>query len=394
MALKFPKPQVAAVATYHAAFVREAWVGRAGQQSLGRPRHRIAAGPANLPLHRDAALPGRAAVDPARAPAGWSVSRRGATSRSSWRAAWRRCIAPASSIATSSRTMSFSSARGSLKLIDLGVVRVPGLEDFPAEDIPGTLAYMAPEMFAGEPGNEQTDIYALGVTMFRAFTGEYPYGNLDAVSPPRRNRPTPLAELRPDLPAWLQAVLGRAIALDPAQRFRDVMEFAVEMEAGPARAPVGLRRPQTLYERAPVQFWQGVAAILALAVAFLVWRSALRIMKGELRCGSPVLSVALLVLAVARRAPPNAPSARLSDAADPHSGALCTGRHFGHCRADRRRQAHRCLRPAGHRREPAGRQRFHRGGGRREIGARRLHAGDGDRRRRRDQSGAVQGHAL
>ena len=77
----------------------------------------------------------------------------------------------------------------SLRLIDLGVVRVPGLEDFPPEDVPGTPAYMAPEMFAGEPGNEATDIYALGVTMFRAFTGEFPYGNPDATSPPRRDRP-------------------------------------------------------------------------------------------------------------------------------------------------------------------------------------------------------------
>ena len=93
------------------------------------------------------------------------------------------CIAPASSIATSSRTMSFSKAAGSLKLVDLGVVRVPGLEDFPPEDIPGTPAYMAPEMFEGEAGNEATDIYALGVTMFRAFTGEFPYGNPDADQP-------------------------------------------------------------------------------------------------------------------------------------------------------------------------------------------------------------------
>jgi serine/threonine protein kinase len=131
---------------------------------------------------------------------------------------------------------------------------------------------MAPEMFAGEPGNEATDIYALGVTMFRAFTGEFPYGNADAISPPRRDRPTPLSALRPDLPAWLQAALGRAIAIEPNRRFRDMMEFAVEMETGPARAPLVVRRPETLYERNPIRFWQGVAALLALALLVLLLR--------------------------------------------------------------------------------------------------------------------------
>src|SRR3974377_579817 len=93
----------------------------------------------------------------------------------------------------------------------LWVGRGPGLEDFPPEDIPGTMAYMAPEMLAGEPGNETTDVYALGVTMFRAFTGEFPYGNLDATSPPRRNQPRDFSALRPGLPAWLQAALTRAL---------------------------------------------------------------------------------------------------------------------------------------------------------------------------------------
>ena len=155
---------------------------------------------------------------------------------------------------------------GSLKLIDLGVVRVPGLEDFPPEEIPGTQAYMAPEMFAGELGNEATDIYGLGVTMFQAFTGEFPYGNADATSPPRRDRPRDFSELRPDLPAWLAAALNRAIALDAARRFRDVNEFAHEIEAGPARAPATIERPPTLYERAPVRVWQGIAALLAIAL--------------------------------------------------------------------------------------------------------------------------------
>src|SRR5260370_21410770 len=99
--------------------------------------------------------------------------------------------------------------------------------------------------------------------MFRALPGESPYGNPNPPSPPRRDRPKALSALRPALPAWLQAAIGRAIAIDPAERFRDMIEFAVEMEAGPARAPVTMRRPRTLYERNPVRFWQGLAAVLA-----------------------------------------------------------------------------------------------------------------------------------
>jgi serine/threonine protein kinase len=155
---------------------------------------------------------------------------------------------------------------GSLKLIDLGVVRVPGLEEFPPEHTPGTPAYMAPEMFQGEAGNEATDIYALGVTVFRAFTGAFPYGNADATSPPRRTSPRRLSELRPDLPAWVEAALNRAIALDPARRFHDLSEFAFEMESGPARAVAASVPPRTLYQRAPLQVWQGIAALLALAL--------------------------------------------------------------------------------------------------------------------------------
>jgi serine/threonine protein kinase len=161
---------------------------------------------------------------------------------------------------------------GSLKLLDLGVVRLPGLEDFPPENIPGTTAYMAPEMFAGEAGNVATDIYALGVTLFRCFTGAFPYGNADAADAPSLQRPRDLSGLRPDLPAWLGATLGRAIAPDPGERFADMAEFAHEFEAGPAYAPPPVRRPLTLYERAPLRFWQVVAGLLALALAAALWR--------------------------------------------------------------------------------------------------------------------------
>ena len=82
-----------------------------------------------------------------------------------------------------------------------------------------------------------------------------------------------IAALRPDLPAWLAAALGRAIALDPAERFADMAEFAHEFEAGPSYAPPPARRPLTLYERAPVRFWQAVAGLLGLALAAsLLWK--------------------------------------------------------------------------------------------------------------------------
>jgi serine/threonine protein kinase len=270
--LKFPKPQVAAESTYHAAFVREAWVGaRVNSPWVGRtielPPGRQTCLYTVMPLYPGELLETRLARPPA---LGLEEGRNIAIKLARGLAALHRVGIIHRDVKPDNVILERD---GSLKLIDLGVVRVPGLEDFPPENIPGTIAYMAPEMFGGEAGNEATDIYALGVTMFRAFTGEFPYGNADATSQPRRNQAKALSTLRPDLPAWLQAALGRAIAIDPAERFRDVMEFAVEMEAGPARAPAGIGRPLTLYERSPVRFWQGVAALLALALLVsLLWR--------------------------------------------------------------------------------------------------------------------------
>jgi len=268
--LKFPKPQVAAAATHRAAFLREAWVGaRVNSPWVGHvlelPPGRQTSLYTVMPLYQGELLETRLARAPAMGlEEGRNIAIKLARAASALHRAGiiHRDIKPDNVILE---------GEGSLKLIDLGVVRVPGLEDFPPEDIPGTRAYMAPEMFEGEAGNEATDIYALGVTLFRAFTGEYPYGNADAVSPPRRERPKDLAALRPDLPAWLQAALARAIAADPGERFGDMMEFALEMESGPVRAPPAQRRALTLYERHPLRFWQAVAALLALALIWSLW---------------------------------------------------------------------------------------------------------------------------
>jgi len=263
LVLKFPKPQVAAVATYRAAFVREAWVGARVHspwvvRTIEQPPGRQTCLYTVMPLYQGELLETRLTRR-----LGLEEGRNIAIKLARGAAALHRAGIIHRDIKPDNVMLERDE---SLKLLDLGAVRVLGLEDSPPEDIPGTAAYMAPEMFDGESGNEATDLYALGVTMFRAFTGEFPYGNADATSPPRRTRPQALSALRPDLPAWLESAIGRAIAIDSAARFRDMIEFAVEMETGPARAPIAVRRPRTIYERYPVQFWQGVAALLALAL--------------------------------------------------------------------------------------------------------------------------------
>lgn len=155
---------------------------------------------------------------------------------------------------------------GGLRLIDLGVVRLPMLEDFPTADIPGTPSYMAPELFDGKPGDEASDQFALGATLYRMFSGRYPFGEIEPFSRPRFTQSTPLSRHRPDLPAWLGHLLSRTLQVDPAARFGDVLELSMEIDSGLDRGePVSLYRPSP-YERNPLLFWQCIAAILAIAL--------------------------------------------------------------------------------------------------------------------------------
>ncbi|HEX4027068.1 MAG TPA: protein kinase [Rhizomicrobium sp.] len=268
--VKFPKPQTAPDETHRQAFLREQWAGSMVQNPWVGRVIELAPGRQSclytvMPLYEGELLETRLGRRPqleleqARA-IGVKLARGAAALHRA--GVIHRDIKPDNVILESG---------GSLKLIDLGTARVAAIDDAMSRDIPGTRAYMAPEMGEGEAGNPATDIYALGVTLFRALSGEFPYANLDAVSPSKRDRPQELCSLRPDLPAWLDAALARAIARHPQDRFGDMDAFARELEAGPPRHGPVARRQRTFYERSPVLFWQIVAALLAfgLVLSFL-----------------------------------------------------------------------------------------------------------------------------
>ena len=147
---------------------------------------------------------------------------------------------------------------GGLKLLDLGVARLPAWDEDDHAPIPGTANYMAPEQFKGERGTVATDLFATGVTLFRLFAlGAYPYGEIEPFSTPRfHHRAKSLNYYRPDLPSWLDAVLARALAVDPKERYADIMELAYELENGLSKG--GQIKPQkrSWYERNPLLFWK------------------------------------------------------------------------------------------------------------------------------------------
>lgn len=153
-----------------------------------------------------------------------------------------------------------------LRLLDFGVAKVPALGTAFETTVPGTASYMAPELFRGETGDAQTDVYALGVTLFRLFSRHYPYGEIEPFSRPRFSRPTALTRYRPDLPAWLDAVLAKATHADKTKRYADAMEVAFALEHGLAEGGSGTAPKMSLYDRHPLRFWQTLSALLLIAL--------------------------------------------------------------------------------------------------------------------------------
>ncbi|MGW6422741.1 protein kinase domain-containing protein [Nocardia sp. NPDC055053] len=92
-----------------------------------------------------------------------------------------------------------------------------------------TLAYASPEQLSGAPVDHRSDQYSLGCTLFTLLTGESPFpaDNPGAVVAAHLSKPAPRASAAvPALPASIDAVIARALAKDPAERFGSCAEFA------------------------------------------------------------------------------------------------------------------------------------------------------------------------
>ncbi len=104
----------------------------------------------------------------------------------------------------------------------------------------GTPAYMSPEQAAGrlDQLSLSSDIYSLGSTLYVLLTGERPFKGDDVVAQVQRAQfPSP-RQLKPDTPPALDAICGKAMALQPANRYESALALAADVEQWLADEPV------------------------------------------------------------------------------------------------------------------------------------------------------------
>jgi len=158
---------------------------------------------------------------------------------------------------------------GHVKVLDFGVAKWrSGAEESAASQagiVVGTLSYMSPEQAEGREVDQRTDLFALGILLFRMSTGELPFRGESAASVIQsllHDTPPTVTDLQPRLPAGLSRIVKRCLAKDRERRYQTALEVKRDLEElrrGIAGEPAAARTRRRLAIAA------GVAALVAAA---------------------------------------------------------------------------------------------------------------------------------
>jgi serine/threonine-protein kinase len=123
---------------------------------------------------------------------------------------------------------------GIARVADFGVAKATGrLQTTRAGQLKGKLAYMAPEQLSGAPLDRRVDVYAAGVVLWEALTGQRLFAREEEAETFRRilsHDPEPPSRLAPGVPAHLDAIALKALARDPRARFDTARDMAIALE--------------------------------------------------------------------------------------------------------------------------------------------------------------------
>src|SRR5947208_4733891 len=162
--------------------------------------------------------------------------------------------------------------RVSVRLLDFGLARMAEAETLTAQgDVPGTLAYIAPERLAGDDASEASDVWAVGVMLWESLAGRHPFWQASMLDTARaiEHGAESLAALRPDLPKPLIQLVDRALSVSPARR-----PSAVELAHALRGASAPRRKPRSRSSSLALPDQAARAGAAALAGVFAGWTAA------------------------------------------------------------------------------------------------------------------------
>ncbi len=155
---------------------------------------------------------------------------------------------------------------GNAYLADFGIAKITeSTAQLTGSGMVGTPAYMAPEMAKRGGVTTLVDVYALGTTVYQMLTGRYPYESDTplGVIMAHITEPIPnVREERPNLPETVQAVIERAMAKDPMDRYQTPGEVATALATVAAGQPIPAVTPHNINEATFIEPTPGFPVVM------------------------------------------------------------------------------------------------------------------------------------
>lgn len=141
-------------------------------------------------------------------------------------------------------------AQGTIKVMDFGIARVLGGGRMTRTGrLIGTLEYMSPEQVRGQETDARSDIYSLGIVLYEMLTGQVPFksdSDYDLMHAHLEEMPTAPRVFAPHLPPAIEAIILRALAKSPADRFQTIAEFRAALASALGVEPTNQPLPAFL----------------------------------------------------------------------------------------------------------------------------------------------------
>ena len=154
------------------------------------------------------------------------------------------------------------------KMVDFGSIT----EAYSNVTRAGTPSYLAPERFRQAPVNEQTEVYAIGVTLYEALTQKYPFGEIEPFQTPSfEKKIKEPSKLNAKIPKWLESVILRALDTDTDKRYHNYSEMQYEL-SNPMKVKPYFDKSTSFIERNEKMVYKvGFISMLLLNIVQLFW---------------------------------------------------------------------------------------------------------------------------